>query len=134
MQPFYIGMAGFGTVGGGLCQLLQDNADIIAARTGRQIILRKILVRDAAKQRAVAPPPGAAITTSMDELVNDPEIEAVVELMGGIDAARKLIRASLLQNKHVVTANKALLAEDSLELFEIAEKARRIITPTPSCR
>lgn len=127
MKPFYIGMAGFGTVGGGLCQLLKDNADIIARRTGREIVLKKILVREAAKARSIAPPQDAVITTNMDDLTNDPEIEAVVELMGGIDAAKKLIRQSLAANKHVVTANKALLAEDSLELLEMAEKARRIL-------
>ncbi len=82
MKPFYIGMAGFGTVGGGLCQLLKDNADIISRRTGRQIILKKILVRDAAKKRSVAPPAGAEITTSMADLTDDPDIEAIVELIG----------------------------------------------------
>lgn len=127
MQPFYIGMAGFGTVGGGLCQLLQENADIITRRTGRRIVLKKILVRDAAKQRSVAPPPGAELTTNMADLVNDSEIGAIVELMGGIEAAKTLIRESLANNKHVVTANKALLAEDSLELFEKAGQSDRIL-------
>ena len=125
--PFYIGLAGFGTVGGGLCQLLRDNGDIIARRTGRRIALKTILVRDAAKQRSVSPPPGASITTDMARLVDDPEIEAVVELMGGIADAKKLIELALAKNKHVVTANKALLAEDSLALFEEAARQRKIL-------
>lgn len=126
-QPFYIGLAGFGTVGGGLCQLLRDNADIITRRTGRQFVVKTILVRDAAKKRDVAPPPGATITTDMASLTHDPQIEAVVELMGGIDAAKKLIQDALAQNKHVVTANKALLAESSLDLFQSAEANGRIL-------
>lgn len=126
-NPFYIGLAGFGTVGGGLCQLLQDNVDVITRRTGREIIVKTILVRDAAKKREIAPPPGATITTDMDQLTHDPEIEAVVELMGGIETAKKLIEAALACNKHVVTANKALLAESSLDLFKKAEANGRIL-------
>lgn len=127
MKPFFIGLAGFGTVGGGLCQLLHDNADIIERRTGRQIIVRKILIRDAAKKRSVAPPEGAVITTSIADLIDDPEIEAVVELIGGIPSAKALIQGALAHNKHVVTANKALLAEDSLELFKKAEECGRVM-------
>lgn len=126
-KPFYIGLAGFGTVGGGLCQLLRDNADIIARRTGRRIIVKTILVRDLAKSRSVAPPEGATITTDMARLTHDPQIDAVVELMGGIAAAKKLIEDALAQNKHVVTANKALLAESSLDLFRKAEANGRIL-------
>lgn len=127
LQPFYIGLAGFGTVGGGLCQLLQDNADIISRRTGKRMVIKTILVRDLARKRAVAPPAGATLTTDMAKLVDDPKIEAVVELMGGISAAKQLIEGALKQNKHVVTANKALLAEDSLDLFQTAETRGRIL-------
>lgn len=126
-KPFYIGLAGFGTVGGGLCQLLQDNADVITRRTGREIIVKTILVRDAGKKRTVACPPGATITTDMAQLTDDPQIEAVVELMGGIETAKKLVESALAHNKHVVTANKALLAESSLDLFKKAEANNRIL-------
>lgn len=125
--PFYIGLAGFGTVGSGLCELLRVNADIIKRRTGREIAVKAILVRDPAKKRNVAAPDGAAITTSPGVLTDDPQIEAVVELMGGIEPAKSLIEAALARGKHVVTANKALLAESSLELFKQAESNDRIL-------
>lgn len=126
-KPFYIGIAGFGTVGGGLCQLLQENADIISRRTGHKIAVRAILVRDKAKARSVALPAGARLTTKMSDLTDDNEIEAIVELMGGIDNARELIFQALTHKKHVVTANKALLAENSLDLFQKADTEGRII-------
>lgn len=127
MTPFYIGVAGFGTVGGGLCQLLQENADIISRRTGKKILIKTILVRDKGKKRNVTPPPGARVTTDMADLLSDPEIAVVVELMGGIEPARALIAGALAQGKDVVTANKALLAEDSLELFEAADRHGRVL-------
>lgn len=126
-DPFYIGLAGFGTVGGGLCQLLSENADIIRRRTGRDIRVKAILVRDPAKRRDVAAPQGAIITTEPDKLTDDPQIEAIVELMGGIGAAKSLINKAIDQGKHVVTANKALLAESSLDLFKKAESNGRIL-------
>lgn len=126
-KPFYIGIAGFGTVGGGLCQLLQENRDIISRRIGRQIEVKTILVRNKNKARSVPTPPGCSITTSMAELADDPQIEAVVELIGGIDAAKTLIERALEHNKDVITANKALLAENSLSLFQKADAENRII-------
>lgn len=126
-KPFCIGLAGFGTVGSGLCQLLQENAGLITRRIGRPITVKAILVRDKAKRRHMAAPDTAIVTENMADLTDDPEIEAVVELMGGIDAAKSLIERALAHKKHVVTANKALLAEDSLELFRMAAREGRII-------
>lgn len=126
-KPFYIGIAGFGTVGGGLCQLLQENREIISRHIGREIIVKAILVRDIEKTRTVAPPPGSVLVTDMSALTDDPQIEAVVELMGGTGAARTLIERALASKKDIVTANKALLAENSLDLFREADAAGRII-------
>lgn len=126
-EPLYIGLAGFGTVGGGLCRLLEDNADIIKKRAGREIIVKTILVRNAAKKRDIAPPAGASLTTAQDDLINDPRIGAIVELMGGMDAARQLLESALRAGKHVVTANKALLAEHGMELFHKAREKNRIL-------
>ena len=126
-RPLGVGLAGFGTVGSGLARLLEDNADIIRRRTGRDVIIRAVLVRDAHKAREVPLPAGATLTTDPARLVNDPEIDVLVELMGGIDAARSIISAALEHGKHVVTANKALLAEDGLALFRLARKKRRIL-------
>ncbi|MDE7240399.1 homoserine dehydrogenase [Desulfovibrio sp.] len=126
-RPLGVGLAGFGTVGSGLARLLEDNADIIRRRTGRDVVIRAVLVRDAHKAREVPLPAGAELTTDPARLVNDPEIDVLVELMGGIDAARSIISSALTHGKHVVTANKALLAEDGLALFRLARKKRRIL-------
>ncbi|MBD5647778.1 MAG: homoserine dehydrogenase [Desulfovibrio sp.] len=126
-RPLGVGLAGFGTVGSGLARLLEDNADIIRRRTGRDVVIRAVLVRDAHKAREVPLPAGAELTTDPARLVNDPDIDVLVELMGGIDAARSIISAALTHGKHVVTANKALLAEDGLALFRLARKKRRIL-------
>ncbi|MBD5557661.1 MAG: homoserine dehydrogenase [Desulfovibrio sp.] len=126
-RPLGVGLAGFGTVGSGLARLLTDNADIIRRRTGRDIAIRAVLVRDATKAREVPLPAGAELTTDPARLVNDPDIDVLVELMGGIDAARGIIGEALEHGKHVVTANKALLAEDGLALFRLARKKRRIL-------
>lgn len=126
-KPLCIGLAGFGVVGGGLCALLAENAEIIRRRSGREIRLKTILVRDAAKKRSVAPPAGAHITVNPAELTDDPEIEAVVELMGGIEAPRALIEGALANGKHIVTANKALLAQDGIALLRKAAQAKGIL-------
>ncbi len=126
-KPFYIGIAGFGTVGGGLCQLLNENRDIIAARIGREIVVKSVLCRNMEKGRSVPLPDGAILTTDMAVLTDDPEISAVVELIGGIDTARILIERALANKKDIITANKALLAENSLDLFEKADRENRII-------
>ncbi len=119
-RPVHIGLAGLGTVGSGLVAILERNADWIALRLGRRLVLSKVLVRDPAKPRAVALPPEVGLVTDPDALVNDPDIDIVVELMGGTGAAFSLIHKALSAGKHVVTANKALLAERGPELFALA--------------
>lgn len=126
-NPYYIGLAGFGVVGGGLCKLLEENSDIILRRSGRKIVVKKILVRDTCKKRDVAIPEGAELTTNHRELTEDPQIQAVVELIGGIGEAKKLVVESLEHGKHVVTANKALLAEYGIELLNLATARDRIM-------
>lgn len=125
--PLIVGLAGFGVVGGGLCQLLAENADMIRKRSGREIVVKKILARDPAKARSTALPPGAHLVYSIDELIDDPEIEVVVELMGGIDAPFELIVKALNNGKHAVTANKALLAELGMEINRLARAKGRIL-------
>ncbi|WP_297671111.1 homoserine dehydrogenase [uncultured Desulfovibrio sp.] len=126
-KPLVAGLAGFGTVGGGLVRLLQENADLIRRRAGRDILLKKVLVRNVAKARAAQLPPGAELVTDPRALTDDPEIDVLVELIGGIDHARALIDRALDQGKHIVTANKALLAEEGLELFRKAARRKRIL-------
>lgn len=118
--PLRLGIAGFGTAGSGLARLLMENRAEIFARAGREIRIRKILVRDVSRQRACPLPEGTILTTDMDDLVTDPDIDVVVELMGGVDKPRELIVKALRAGRHVVTANKALLAETGNELFALA--------------
>jgi homoserine dehydrogenase len=126
-KPFVVGLAGLGTVGGGLVRLLEENAELTRLRAGRDIVVKRILVRDAAKAREVSPPADAELTTDAAALTDDPEIDALAELIGGIDQARALIDRALDKGKHVVTANKALLAEDGLALFKKAENNNLVL-------
>jgi homoserine dehydrogenase len=119
-SPLVLGLAGFGTVGSGLVRILADNSGPLLSRTGRAVRIKRILVRDPNLPRAVPLPQGAALTTRPEDLTDDPEVDVVVELMGGIEAPRELIRRALIRGKHVVTANKALLAETGDELFALA--------------
>ena len=103
-----LGLAGLGTVGGGVVALLKKNKDWIAQRTGVEVILKTILGREHHRARVEAET-NAAFTLDMQSMVNDPEIDVVLELVGGTTFARELITAALKAGKHVVTANKALL-------------------------
>ncbi len=119
-SPLRVALAGFGTVGGGLVRVLQENSELIRQRTGRDIHIVKVLVRDVNKPRSVALPEGAVLTSNPDALTDDPSIDVLVELMGGIDAPHALITRALEHGKHIVTANKALLAENGIGLFQKA--------------
>lgn len=126
-KPLVVGLAGFGTVGGGLVRLLDENSDLIRRRCGRDIVLKKVLVRNATKARSAQLPAGTELTTDYRALTDDPEIDVLVELIGGIDNARTIIDRALDQGKHIVTANKALLAEEGLALFQKADRKKRIL-------
>lgn len=121
-RPLYVGLAGLGTVGGGLVQLLKKDAEMIRRRSGREIVLRKVLVRRLTPERAAQLPQGCTLTANPADLTEDPEIDVIVELIGGTGLAKSLISRALEMGKHVVTANKALLAEDSKELFKLARE------------
>ena len=99
METVRIGLAGFGTVGSGLARVLQENGDWIERRIGKRLAIKTVLVRDPAKQRAAQPGPGAAFCTNPSALVDDPEIPVIVELMGGIEAAKSLIERALADNE-----------------------------------
>ena len=125
MKAVRVGLLGFGVVGGGTAAVLTRNAQEIARRAGRGIEIVKILARDPAKPRAVALPPGR-MTREADEILKDPTIEVVVETMGGIEPARSYILAAIAAGKHVVTANKALIATCGNEIFAAA-RARGVV-------
>lgn len=115
-----IGLLGFGTVGTGVVRVLHDNALVIAQRSGASIQIKKILVRDLKKTRQIAA--DAEITTDAASIIEDPEIRVVVELMGGEEPARTLMLDALNHGKHVVTANKDVIAKYGRELLTTAEK------------
>ena len=121
MQQVNLGMIGGGTVGSGVFHALQQNGDLIAARLGVKIALRKIAVKTFDKSRP-HPIPRSLLTTDWQEVVNDPEIQIIIELVGGTGIARTMVLASLERGKAVVTANKALLSAHGKELFAAAAK------------
>jgi len=118
-----IGLAGFGTVGSGVWNTLERNGGLITDRTGGSVKfeVRKIAVRDLSKARD-ADAPASLFTTRWQDLVDDPAVNVVVELMGGTDAAFDLVAAALAAGKPVVTGNKALLAERGVELFALSRQ------------
>jgi homoserine dehydrogenase len=115
-----VGLLGFGTVGTGVLRILQNNAVLIAQRAGASIKVKKILVRDLKKSRKLTV--DAEITVDPGSVIQDPEIDVIVELIGGEEPARTLMLEALNQGKHVVTANKDVMAKYGRELFEAAEK------------
>ena len=122
MDPVRIGLLGCGNVGGPLVQLIEEQGDAIEARTGLRLEVARIAVRNVAKQRVV-PVPDALLTHDAAEVVVDPSIDVVVEVIGGIEPARELILQALKAGKPVVTANKELLANVGTELFAAADAA-----------
>jgi homoserine dehydrogenase len=116
-----IGIIGLGTVGTGTVRVLLGNREILRERTGFDIHLRRIADLDITKDRGIELPEGI-LTTDPEDILNDPEIDIVVELIGGVHTAKDLILGALRNGKHVVTANKALLAIDGNELFEEAAR------------
>ncbi|ANN77223.1 homoserine dehydrogenase [Bordetella flabilis] len=119
MNPMKVGLLGLGVVGGGTWTVLSRNAEEIARRAGRRIEVTHIAVRDAAKAAARVGD-AVAVTTDPYQVVRDPNIDIVVELIGGDTLARELVLEAINQGKHVVTANKALLAKHGNEIFAAA--------------
>ena len=124
-SPRTIGVAllGLGNVGGGVVKLLEDNAAAIEARLGARIAVRAIAVRDPDKANRVVDVDRALLTTDVDGAIARDDIDIVCELIGGTTQAREAVLASIAHKKHVVTANKALLAEHWTEVFSAAEAA-----------
>ncbi len=116
-----VGLLGCGTVGGGVVQLLRANATYIEARVGAPIDIARVLVRDPKKER-VAELDRSRVTTDAKAVLDDPAIDVVVEVMGGVDPAREHLGAAISAGKQVVTANKMLLALHGGELLERARK------------
>ncbi len=121
MNPIKVGLLGVGTVGGGTFRVLRRNREEIARRAGRAITLAMVAGRDLAKVKAIVGDT-ARVTSDAFEVVNAPDIDIVVELIGGTGIARELVLKAIENGKHVVTANKALLATHGNEIFAAAQR------------
>ncbi len=118
-----IGLLGLGVVGGGVAQVLATKADSLAEQAGLRLVLKKVLVRDVKKRRSAKLNP-ALLTTYPEEVLSHPEIDIVIELIGGEHPATEHIRQALSRGKHTVTANKEVIAKHGYQLLSLAGKHR----------
>jgi homoserine dehydrogenase len=116
MREIKVGLIGFGTVGSGVARILQKNSRLIEKRMGAKLILKRIADIDLETDRGVKLKPGV-LTRRAEEVIKDPEIDIVMELIGGIEPAKTFILKAIRNRKHIVTANKALLALHGDEIF-----------------
>jgi homoserine dehydrogenase len=121
MEPVKVGLLGLGTVGGGTATVLKRNAEEIARRAGRGIVIDYAANLDLSRAEALGLS-GIRLTRDAMDVVNDPDIQIVVELIGGYTVARDLVIQAIRNGKHVVTANKALIAMHGNELFALAQE------------
>lgn len=112
-----VGIIGVGTVGRSVAEILRDNADVISARAGQEILVKTGVVKNLSKDRGL----DIKITDNVDDILNDSEIDVVVELMGGVEEPFEVVKRALSSGKAVVTANKALLAYHRYELADMAK-------------
>jgi len=124
MRSIKIGVLGLGNVGAGVLRILREHSQTLEQRVCTRIEVKKVLVRDLSRAREIETPEGL-LTTDASEVLEDPEIAVVVELIGGTTAAKDMVERALAAGKHVVTANKALLAEHGEALFQRAREAGR---------
>ncbi|MEN6422759.1 MAG: homoserine dehydrogenase [Smithella sp.] len=121
MKEINIGLIGFGTIGTGVVRLLRQNEELITEKLGARLVLKKIADIDIATSRGIKINKGM-LTTDAREIINDKDIPIVIELMGGYEPARTFVLEAIAKGKHVVTANKALLATYGNEIFPAAQK------------
>ena len=119
MKSVNIGICGLGTVGGGTLNVLRDNAELITARAAARLQVIHVGARHDSPACDLA---GIRVSQDIFEVARDPEVDILVELIGGTTVARELVEAAIIAGKHVVTANKALIAEFGNEIFALAEK------------
>lgn len=121
MKNVKIALLGLGTVGCGVWKILHENGEEITKRSGYKVEIAKVLVRNANKKRGVDIP-DSVITTDFNDILNDDSIKIVVEVMGGIEPAREYMLQAMSKKKHIVTANKMLLATGGDEVFKKADE------------
>ena len=121
MKPINVGLLGIGTVGGGTFAVLKRNQEEITRRAGRGIVITMVADREVEKARKIVGD-NVIVTADANEIVTNPDIDIVIELIGGYTVAKELILKAIENGKHVVTANKALLASHGTEIFAAAQK------------
>lgn len=121
MQEIKIGLLGFGTIGTGVAKLLMNNSALIEEKLGARLVLKRIADLDITTDRGISLPAGM-LTTNVDEVLTDPEIAIVIELIGGYDPAKRFVLRAIEHGKHIVTANKALLAVHGEEIYAAAAR------------
>ncbi|HID21794.1 MAG TPA: homoserine dehydrogenase [Planctomycetaceae bacterium] len=126
MAPLKVAVIGVGTIGTGVCRVLLEQAERLAARAGRPIQLVRAVDKDVARPRPICFPEGV-FSDDLEAAIQDPTVEVAVELIGGVNPTREIVLRLLESGKHVVTANKALLAECGDELFRRARQLNRCI-------
>jgi homoserine dehydrogenase len=126
MEPLKIALVGCGVVGSGVAKLLLEYPERLASRAGRPLALKRVVVKDPSKARPESLPPGL-ITTDVRQVLSDPSIDVVVEVVGGVDFARQIVLDALAAGKDVVTANKALLAQHGSEIFDAGRRHKQAV-------
>ncbi len=126
IKKINVGLIGFGNVGSGVVKILKSRRSLLKDKIDADIVLKKICDKDLSSKRDVSVERDL-LTSNADEILNDPAIDIVIELMGGIHPAKEFIVKALRNGKHVITANKALLAEEGVELFALSKERGKAI-------
>jgi len=121
MESIAIGLLGLGTVGSGVVQIIENHQDKLMHQVGCPVYIKKILVKDVNKERPVYVEKGK-LTADPEEILNDPDIDVIIEVMGGVEETKNYIVKALSNRKHVVTANKDLMAVNGSDLLTLASK------------
>ena len=121
MEKINVGIIGFGTIGGGVIKAFADKGSFMRKRRGVSVGISRIADKDLRRKRSVKAPK-SKLTKRANDILNDPNIDIVVELVGGIHPAKEFVLKAIKNGKHVVTANKALLADSGREIFKLARK------------
>jgi homoserine dehydrogenase len=116
-----VGILGFGTVGAGVAKVLVNNAEIIARRVGKEIALKHVADLDTTRDRGIKLPSGCLINDA-EKVINDPDIDIIVEAIGGVNPAKKFIEQALKNKKHVVTPNKEVMAKHGQDFIALAKQ------------
>lgn len=124
MREIKVGVLGLGVVGSGTVRILQENSEEIARRVGARLVVKKIAVRDVNKERAVTVD-RSLLTADPNEVIDDPDIDILAELIGGVEPAHDYVMRAIRSGKNIVTANKEMMAKDGHDLMEAAGEAKK---------